>query len=702
MMHKGLFVSGVGTGIGKTVAAGAIAHLLRQNSYDLGVMKPVQTGIIEKDGKVCSPDLEFIREMAQTRDSDELSLPYAFSTPASPYHAAMVDNRRIEPGKIVAAFRGMLKVRDFVLMEGAGGLMTPLTEDMFWADLIKLLDVPLLIVAHPELGMIHNIISTVMSAEMYGLEVAGLLVVERSTMLHPPVDVKFLERHTDLPLLGFLPFCPALARKKPDVARFREHVEEFINPEKLLAFLERRQSRETQKKLERDDKKFVWHPFTQMSEWGKDGMVVINRGSAENLFDVQGNSYLDGHSSYWVNVHGHGNTRLVRALTRQAAKLDHATFLGLSNPPAVELAEKLVEISPASLKKVFYSDNGSTAVETALKMSVQYWRQEGGENNGKTKFMALENAYHGDTLGAVAVGGVETYRRTFGELLTDVIFVNSPYCYRCPYGKSHPSCGLSCAVEMEQLVEKYRHELAAFIIEPMVQCPGGIITAPYGYLRRVREACDRFGVLLIADEVATGFGRTGRMFACEHEDVQPDLMCLSKSLAAGILPLAATLATQKVFDAFLGDFEEQKTFYHGHTFTGHPTACAVALESLRLFRNKKLLAQVEGKAQHMRDELVRFENLPHVGDVRQIGTIVGVELVENRETREPFDPQLRTGHQVILEARRRGLIVRPLGDIVVLFPILASRNSELKRMADILYESIAAVTGDFERSEPAD
>ncbi len=701
MRHNGLFISGVGTGVGKTVAAGAIAHLLRQNSYDIGVMKPVQTGLSIKDGAGWSRDLEFMRAMARTSDSDELSLPYAFSTPASPYHAALVDNRRIEPGKIIGAFRHMLEVRDFVLMEGAGGLMSPLTEDMFWADLIKQLGVPLLIIVHSELGMIHQTLSAVISAEMYGLEVAGLLVVERDDGLHPPVDVKFLERNTDLPVLGFLPFCRALARKNPDIEKFREHVEEHINPEKLLAFLERRDAKAMQKKLEREDRQHVWHPFTQMRDWGKDGMAIIGSGSGSHLFDIQGKGYLDGHSSYWVNVHGHGNPRLTRALARQAGKLEHATFLGLSNQPAIELAEKLVEITPSALKKVFYSDNGSTAVEVALKMSVQYWKQAETGRARKTKFMALRNAYHGDTLGAVAVGGVETYRRPFGDMLADVTFLHSPYCYRCPHGKSYPGCALACAVEMEQMVGKRHDEMAAFIIEPMVQCPGGIITAPHGYLRRVREACDRYGVLMIADEVATGFGKTGRMFACEHEDVQPDLMCLSKSLAAGVLPLAATLATQKIFDAFLGDFGEQKTFYHGHTFSGHPTACAVALENLRLFRNKKLLAQVEGKSQHLRDEMVRFENLPHVGDVRQLGMIVGVELVKDRETREPFAPELLTGHKVILEARKRGLIIRPLGDVVVLFPILASRNSELKQMADILYESIAAVTGDFESNELA-
>ncbi|MBI5178917.1 MAG: adenosylmethionine--8-amino-7-oxononanoate transaminase [Nitrospinae bacterium] len=695
MRHKGLFIAGTGTSVGKTTAAGAIAHLMRQNSYDVGVMKPVSTGTPLKDGRQHSPDLDFVREMAQTEDKDDLALPYSFSTPASPFHAAMVEGRRIEPSRIHSAFKAIFEGRDLVIAEGAGGLMAPLTEEVLWADIVKLLGIPALIVSPAGLGMVHQAISTVMAAEVYGIEMAGLLVVETDAKLHPPIDQRLLERHTELPLLGILPFCPALARKRPDLDKFREHVEEHLKIERLIDFLERSGSKAAQKRLEREDKAHVWHPFTQQSEWEKESILIAGRGSGTKITDLHGNPYLDGHSSYWVNLHGHGHPRLTRTLAKQAGKLEHATFLGLSNQPAIELAGRLTEITPASLKKVFYSDNGSTAVEAAMKMAVQYWRQTLGKRGKKTKFMALRNAYHGDTLGAVAVGGVDSYRRMFGDLLTDVVFADSPYCYRCPRGVSYPSCGLSCAVEMEKMVEENASRVAAFIVEPMVQCPGGIITAPHGYLKRVRAACDKHGVLLIADEVATGFGRTGRMFACEHEDVQPDMMCLSKSLAAGVLPLAATLTTQAVFDAFLGDYAEHKTFYHGHTFTGHPTACAVALESLRLFRRKNVLGQVETKSQHLRDELIRLENLPHVGDIRQIGMVVGIELVKDRDAKEPYPASQRIGHKVILVARERGLIVRPLGDVIVLFPILASSNVDLKKMADILYESIAEVTGDF-------
>jgi adenosylmethionine-8-amino-7-oxononanoate aminotransferase len=700
MRQNGFFIGGTGTGVGKTVAGGAVAHLLVKNGYDVGVMKPVSTGTLPGDnGKPFSHDLTFLREMAETEDRDEFSLPYSFATPASPFHAALAEGRRIEPKRILLSFHEVLRDRDFALVEGAGGLMAPVTEDLVWADVVKLLGLPLLLVTDSALGMIHRTISTALSAEIYGIETAGIIVVEVDKKPQPPVDVKLLERQCEVPVLGIIPYCSKLARKSPDLDGFRSHVEDHLNPDKLLAFLERKENKGQRKKLEKSDKEHVWHPFTQMQEWKKEPTLIVNRGNGSVLTDLEGNEYLDGHSSYWVNVHGHGNPRLVRTLAKQSGKLDHATFLGLSNKPAIELAQKLAEISPPSLKKVFYSDNGSTAVESALKIAFQYWRNIEGPKTRRTKFIAVRNAYHGDTLGAAAVGGVDAYRKTFEKILADVVFASTPYCYRCPHGETHPGCSLACAGNLEDMVEKHSGKLAALIIEPMVQCPGGIITAPHGYLKRARAACDKHDVLMIADEVATGFGRTGRMFACEHEDVHPDIMSVAKSLAAGLLPLAATLTSEKVYDAFLGTHAEKKAFLHGHTFTGHPTACAVALENLKIFKNSKLLGKIEIKSQHLRDELIRFENLPHVGDVRQLGMIVGVELVKNRETREPFLPEARTGHKVIMEAREKGLIVRPLGDVLVLFPILTASDSELKRMADILYESIAEVTGDFRSND---
>ncbi|GMT42021.1 MAG: hypothetical protein IEMM0002_0432 [bacterium] len=696
MRHKGIFITGVGTGVGKTVAAGAIAHLLVGKGYDVGVMKPVQTGVKKKKVSACSPDLEFMRKFcSRPADPDEQSMPYVFNDALSPYHAALKAAVDIDLKKIAAAFDYLKSRHDIVIVEGAGGLMAPLTKNDSWPDLIRMLDIPIVIVTHPALGMIHETLSTGMAAEMYGLESLGMLLVETGSddsKKHPKTDIALLEDRAQMPMLGFLPYTDAVAKKNVNCKKFRFHVEKHIDAGPIVDFIERRESSKLQKRLEKIDGNNIWHPFTQMREWETEPMLIIESGSGVMLKDVHGRKYYDGHSSYWVNVHGHCHPRLVRKLVSQAARLDHSTLLGLGNRPAIELADALLKIVPSALEKVFYSDNGSTAVEVGLKMAFQYHRQKEGKNTKRKKFAALINGYHGDTLGGVSVGGIDLYRKIFEPILADAVFVISPYCYRCPLDKSYPQCSLACAVEMEKILGEHRDEIAAFVIEPIVQCPGGIITAPHGFLRRVREVCDEYGILLITDEVAVGFGRTGRMFACEHEDVQPDIMAISKSFGAGLLPLAATLATQEIFDVFVGRYDEQKTFFHGHTFTGHPIACGVALENIRMMEESGMLASIGEKAQFMADELVRFENLQHVGDVRRVGMIAGIELVKERETKKSFAESLRTGHKVAMEARKKGLIVRPLGDILVLFPILAAQTPDLNKMVEILYDSIAAVT----------
>ncbi|MDH5511169.1 MAG: adenosylmethionine--8-amino-7-oxononanoate transaminase [Nitrospinota bacterium] len=443
--------------------------------------------------------------------------------------------------------------------------------------------------------------------------------------------------------------------------------------------------------LAEKDKKYTWHPFTQMKEWMKDDITIIGSGKGVTLRGVDGAEWLDGHSSYWCNVHGHGDRDMNRAVIRQLGMISHSTFLGLSNEPAARLAEKLVEISPSGLERVFYSDNGSTAVEVALKMSCQYWRHV-EPKGARNKFLSLGGAYHGDTVGAVSVGGIDLYHAVFRSLLFDSVFVPSPYCYRCPLGQSHPECGLACADLVDKALEENQGEVAAMIIEPIVQCPAGMITAPPGYLRRAREACDRHGVLLIADEVAVGFGRTGRMFACEHEDVSPDIMTLSKSISGGLFPFAATLTSGKLFNAFLGDYEEKKTFFHGHTYTANQLGCAAALENLRLMEERGTVEQGLVKGNAMGRSLESVASLPHVGDVRRRGLIAGVELVRDKSTGEEYPWEERVGARCAAEAKTRGLIIRPLGNTLALFPAPASTLEEISRMTRIMGDSIREVT----------
>jgi adenosylmethionine-8-amino-7-oxononanoate aminotransferase len=442
--------------------------------------------------------------------------------------------------------------------------------------------------------------------------------------------------------------------------------------------------------LAADDKAYVWHPFTQMADYVAGEPLIIERGEGSYLIDTEGRRYLDGVSSLWVTVHGHRKAELDAAIVDQLGRIAHSTLLGIANVPSIELARRLVAVAPPGLTKVFYAENGASAVEIALKMAFQYWQLRG--EPGRTRFVSLENAYHGDTLGAVSVGGIDLFHARFRPLLFPTFRAPSPYCYRCPLGATHPDCRLACAEELGRLLAAHRGEVAAVIVEPLVQAAGGMLTQPPGYLRRVRELCDQHDVLLIVDEVATGFGRTGRLFACEHERVTPDLLVLGKGITGGYLPLSAVLTTQAIYDAFLGEYAELKHFFHGHTYTGNPLCCAVALANLDLFEREGTLAKLAPKIEQLAQGLERFRQLAHVGEVRQRGFMVGIELVAERETRTPYPVEARVGWRVIAAARRRGAVLRPLGDVIVLMPPLSISEAELDELLAITYASIVEVT----------
>ncbi|MBU6434344.1 MAG: adenosylmethionine--8-amino-7-oxononanoate transaminase [Nitrospirae bacterium] len=440
------------------------------------------------------------------------------------------------------------------------------------------------------------------------------------------------------------------------------------------------------------DRTYLWHPFTQMQEWEQEQPLIIERGKGPYLIDTEGKKYLDGTSSIWVNLHGHRQPALDRAIKTQLDKIAHSTFLGLSNPPAIQLARGLIRIAPKGLRRVFYSDNGSTAVEVALKMAVQYWQQRHPEVGPKNTFLHLKLAYHGDTIGAVSVGNIELFHSRFKPLQFPTVEADPPYCYRCPLGLTYPSCRMDCLDPIERILKKRHRELAGFIIEPLVQAAAGMITAPPGYLTRVRELCTRYDVLLIADEVATGFGRTGKMFACQHEGITPDLMAIGKGLTGGYMPLAATLTTEEIYKGFLGRYEDFKTFFHGHSYTGNPLGCAVALANLDVFKKEKTLARLQPRIKTMRRLLQPLWQLPHVGDIRQLGFMAAIELVQDCARRNPYPLEARIGHRVTQEARRQGLLLRPLGHIMVLMPPLSTDASTLTRMVAILHRAIATVT----------
>lgn len=436
------------------------------------------------------------------------------------------------------------------------------------------------------------------------------------------------------------------------------------------------------------DHKYVWHPFTQMRDWLTEEPLFVVRGKGCILTDIDGKEYIDGTSSLWVNLHGHNVEEINEAVRKQLEQIAHSTSLGLASVPATLLAEKLISISPAGLRRVFYSDDGSTAVEVALKMAFQYWRHVEGRKTARRKFVSLELGYHGDTIGSVSVGGIELFHGIFEPLLFETVHAPAPYCYRCRFGQEKETCNRECFTALGKVFAEHDGELIAFVVEPMVQCAGGFIVHPEGYLAEARRLCDEYGVLLIADEVATGFGRTGKMFACQHENVTPDLMAVAKGLSGGYLPLAATLTTEEIFKAFLGDYAEKKTFFHGHSYTGNQLGCAAALASLELFETRNVLAELQGKIGFLREGLKKFKELPHVGDVRQCGFIGAIELVRERATKEPFPHDETIGAKVCRRAREKGVLLRPLGDVIYFMPPYCTGEIQLSRLLNAALEAV--------------
>jgi adenosylmethionine-8-amino-7-oxononanoate aminotransferase len=438
------------------------------------------------------------------------------------------------------------------------------------------------------------------------------------------------------------------------------------------------------------DQQYLWHPFTQMREWLAEPPLIIERGEGNYLIDTDGVRYLDGVSSLWCNVHGHRKRELDDALKAQCDRIAHSTMLGLGNVPATILAKRLIELAPRSLSRVFYSDAGATAVEIALKLALQYW-QLAGETR-RTRFVALTEAYHGDTLGAVGVGYSDAFHRFFSSVITPAIHIDPPHVFRWQRGES-PERALALAMDhAARAFAMHGDETAALIVEPLMQGAAGMWSQPIGYLPALRDLARQHGALLICDEVATGFGRTGRMFAVDHEGIEPDLLCLGKGITGGYLPLAATLASEELFEAFLAPYEKFAAFFHGHTYTGNPLAAAVALANLDIFERENVVRRVQERARHLTGLLAELGERPHVGDIRQWGLMVGIELVRDRASRTPYGPAERIGVRVTREARSRGIVMRPLGNVIILMPPLSITANELESLVRVTAESIDAAT----------
>ncbi len=675
---KTFFITGTDTGVGKTYTTLALGALLREAGLDAGVFKPVQSGV---------GDAEFLKDRLGLADNLREINPYCAKEPLSPHIAFPRAGIKLVPAKIIAAFDKVAARHEIMLVEGAGGLLVPLVKGYGMADLARDLGGRLVIVARLGLGTINHTLLTVREARRQGLTVAGIIFCDTTggrKGIAEQTNPQAVQELADVPVLGTIPFL-----KQTDMARVARCCRGQIDLKVLLA-----EPPPDTARLLALDKQYVWHPFTQMQDWLADvpgKPLVIDRGAGSYLIDSDGKRYLDGSSSLWVTVHGHRHPVLDEALQRQADKIAHSTMLGLANRPAVELAAKLVGIAPQGLEKVFYSDNGSTSVEIALKMAYQYWQNTGQKK--KTALVHLANSYHGDTLGSVSVGGIDLFHQVYRKLVFKTIELDMPDCYRAPAGKQYPDHAFEAVARFEELLKKKHAEIAALVVEPIVQGAAGMIMWPAGVLRCFEQLCRKYDVFLIADEVATGFGRTGTMFACEQEAVHPDFLCVAKGITGGYLPLAATLTTRRVFDGFLFSYQEMKTFFHGHTYTGNPLACAVAIANIDLFKQARVLEKLQPKIAFLSRRLECLKAYPCVGDIRQRGFMVGVELVVDRQKKTPFPWQERIGARVCEAARQYGVLLRPLGNVIVLMPPLSMTCAELATMVGAVEKAIDHVVG---------
>lgn len=458
---------------------------------------------------------------------------------------------------------------------------------------------------------------------------------------------------------------------------------------------------------QKEDLKYIWHPCSQMKDYETLPPIVIERAEGINLYDINGKCYKDVISSWWCNLLGHCNPRINTAIKKQLDTLEHVIFANFSHKTVISLCQELMKVLPKGLCKFNFADNGSSAIEMSLKMSFQYHYQTG--NPQKKRFMALSEAYHGETLGALAVGGVDLYSEIYKPLLLDIIRIEAPDCYRCPYGKKckghceitplkhsellstqkEQVCQCECFVKAEEAFAKYADETAAIIVEPLLQGSAGMRIYPPLYLKKLRELCDKYNVHLIADEIATGYGRTGKMFAFDHAGVSPDIMCLSKGLTGGYMPMAIAITTQEIYDAFYDDYLKGKAFMHSHTYAGNPLACSAALEVLRILKDEQIIEKAQKRAVYF-NKIIKEKFLPHknVGEVRSIGLINAIELVKDKTTKEPLDYTKRTGYQIYKKALEKGVLLRPLGDVLYFNPPLIIEESDMDFVTDIALECL--------------
>ena len=677
------------TGVGKTVISGLLFRFLLAHGIRATTQKWVQTGCHQT-----SEDVEKHCEIAASAYPHNLkdeTEPYVFNFPASPHLAASMENVNIDTDRLKDSHRILTDAYDFVIVEGSGGPMVPLNSSKLVVDIAADLGISALLITENRLGAINQVLSSVAALENRGVPVFGIIF----NRISPGGDENILTDNLNIvekftgKVLGELPYSEDL-----DVLceSFQQIGTKIWGHSSARAYAPTGRVSPPSDTLKKD-LEYVWHPYTQMKDCETLPPILIDRAGGVKLFDADGNFYYDTISSWWCNVHGHNHPDIKKAIKEQLDKIEHVLFAGFTHKPAVELAERLVSITPRNLTKVFYSDDGSTAVEVALKMSFQFWQNIGVE--GKTKFLSLDAAYHGDTLGAMSVSGVDLFNKRFSPLFFDSFKAPSPYCYRCSAGREKGKCSLECLDRMEKILKENAKNIAAIILEPILMGAGGMIIYPPEYLTGVKKLSLKYGVHLILDEIAAGFGRTGKMFASEHAGVEPDIMCLSKGLTSGYLPIAATLTTKNIFDAFYDNYSELKTFYHGHTYTANPLACAAGIAAVGLFEKENTLDNVPKINAALNSFLESLKDHPVVGDIRSIGAVGAIELVKDKRTKEPFGIKERVGLEIYKEGLKNNLLLRPLGNIVYFFLPLSLTDAELKDIFDSTHKTLTKALPSF-------
>lgn len=674
-MSKGIFITATGTDVGKTYICGLVLKKLIESGESAIYYKAALSGAEEKEKELIAGDAEHVFKTAGLDLNPNDYVSYIYKEAYSPHLASQLSGELVETEKIEADYRALQRKYKYIIAEGSGGIICPLRMDdeqkIMLTDVIKRLRLDTLIVAPAGLGSINSTLLTINYAKAENIGIKGIILnnYDRKNPIH-------LDNKTQLEQLSGINVIGTVEAEAEDLDIDIEVLKSLFSADII-----------------QKDMEYIWHPCSQMKDYEEMPPILIERGKGLYLYDENEKAYADTVSSWWCNLLGHSNERINNAVKKQLDKLEHVIFANFTHRPAVELCEKLSKVLPKGLSKFFFTDNGSSAIEAAMKMSFQYHYQSG--NPQKTKFMAMTDAYHGETLGALSTGGVDIYSTMYKPLLLDVNRIESPDCYRCSYGQDRKSCDAPCFEHAEKTFEIYGDTTAAMLVEPLFQGAAGMKIYPPIYLKKLRARCDRYNVHLIADEIATGYGRTGKMFAFDHAEIAPDIICLSKGLTGGYMPMALAVTTNEIYNAFYGDYNEGKAFMHSHTYSGNPLACSAAIEVLNILEEENIIEKASAKAEVF-TKLIKeaLGEHPNVGEIRSIGLINAIELVEDKATKKSFDSKLRMGYQIYKRALEKGLILRPLGNVLYFNPPLIIEESDMKHVVKLCKEAVIEILGE--------